>query len=74
MVRLDRVRRNGRCRICALRGEDGALRRLMALSIAVGNRAEVVQNRRFVPLLLRVGDSLVALDRRRARGVWVEEG
>jgi Fe2+ transport system protein FeoA len=46
----------------------------MALSVAVGNRAMVVQNRRFVPLLLRIGDSLVALNRRRARDVWVELG
>ncbi|MDR3117576.1 MAG: ferrous iron transport protein A [Puniceicoccales bacterium] len=74
MVRLDRVRRNGRCRICALRGGGSSLRRLMALSIAIGNRAQVLQNRRFVPLLLRIGDSLVALDRRRARHVWVEVG
>lgn len=74
MVSLDRVEQNKSCKICALSGQVHSLRRLMALSVAVGNRAMVVQNRRFVPLLLRIGDSLVALNRRRARDVWVELG
>ncbi|MDR0727291.1 MAG: ferrous iron transport protein A [Puniceicoccales bacterium] len=73
MVRLDQVEENKCCCVCLIEDEGSSLGKLLPMGISIGNHIEVVYNRRFVPILLSVGDSLIAIDRRRARTIFVEK-
>ncbi|MDR2677537.1 MAG: ferrous iron transport protein A [Puniceicoccales bacterium] len=73
MVRLDRVEESKCCRVCRIEADGAFICKLLPMGISIGNRVEMVYNRRFVPILLGVGDSLIAIDRRKARTIFVEE-
>jgi Fe2+ transport system protein FeoA len=73
MVRLDQVEENKCCRVHHIEDDGAALGKLLPMGISIGNHIEVVYNRRFVPILLSVGDSFIAIDRRKARTIFVEE-
>jgi Fe2+ transport system protein FeoA len=73
MVRLDQVEENKCCRVCHIEDDGVSLGKLLPMGISIGNHVGVVRNRRFIPILLRVGDSLIALDRRKAQIIFVEE-
>ncbi|MDR0428542.1 MAG: ferrous iron transport protein A [Puniceicoccales bacterium] len=73
MAPLDRVRKNKCCEICKIEGNSRLFHRLFSLGVCIGNRAEVVQNLRPFPILLRIEDSLVALGRKLAKEIIVEE-
>jgi Fe2+ transport system protein FeoA len=73
MVRLDQIEESKCCRVRHIEDDGASLGQLLPMGISVGNHIEVIYNRRFVPILLGVGDSLIALDRRKARTIFVEE-
>jgi Fe2+ transport system protein FeoA len=73
MVRLDEVEENKCCCIRYIEGDGISLGKLLPLGISVGNHIEVVYNRRFIPILLSIGDSFIAVSRRKAQTIFVEE-
>ncbi|MDR1456904.1 MAG: ferrous iron transport protein A [Puniceicoccales bacterium] len=74
MVRLDQVEENKCCWVCHIDGDDVSVGKLLPMGISVGNPIEIIYNRRFIPMLICVGDSIVAIDRRKAQKIFVEEG
>ncbi|MDR1437841.1 MAG: ferrous iron transport protein A [Puniceicoccales bacterium] len=73
MTTLDRVKKNTCCRICRIDSQNQHTMHLFGLGICVGNYAEVIQNCCLVPILLRIGNSTIAVSRKWARGILVEE-
>jgi len=74
MRRLDELTPGEEARIQAVRAPARLLRRLFALGIRPGSRVRLLRRAPLGdPLEVRVGESLVALRRREARGVVLED-
>ncbi len=73
MTNLQQKSENRRCRICDFCGSAKLISRATAMGLTIGAVVEVVQNRKFYPVLVVVRDTMIALSRKEASRIMVEE-
>lgn len=73
MTSVDTLKKGESARIETLMGSPGFISRAAAMGITPGVRVTTVQNRKSLPLLIFLRDTLVALDRRDARRVIIHD-
>jgi ferrous iron transport protein A len=69
-VSLDSVREGSRVTVLQING-DGWVRRLYQMGVLPGSKLQVVFNRGFGPLIVRVGDTEISIGRGIARRILV---
>ncbi|HMM23104.1 MAG TPA: ferrous iron transport protein A [Selenomonadales bacterium] len=73
MGSLDCQNENSYCRISHFRGSARFIGRITAMGLTIGTVVEIVQNRKYYPLLLFARDTMLAVSRKEARNILVEE-
>ena len=68
---LDSVKEGSRVTVIQISG-DGWVRRLYQLGVLPGSRLEVIFNRGFGPLIVKVGDTEISIGRGIARKILVK--
>ncbi|MGL5513431.1 MAG: FeoA family protein [Sporomusa sp.] len=73
MVSLTGQREGCHCRIRHLYGSDRFIIRIASMGLIVGTNIEIIQNREHYPLLLYARDTIIAIGRKEADNILVEE-
>lgn len=73
MVSLTKQKENSHCRVSELRGTTRFISRITSIGLTTGTIIEVIQNRRNHPLLLFARDTMIAVSKKEAQNIFVEE-
>jgi len=61
------------CRVASIEGDNRFISRISSMGIAIGSSVDIIQNTFGMPMLLYAHDTLVALSRKEAGKIKVDE-
>lgn len=73
MTDLTQVKTGKKARVVQINGDKRYLSRITSIGMNIGSRVEMLQNVKKRPLLVYSRDTMIALNRREAENIKVEE-
>ena len=73
MAELSSKKENSFCKVRDLQGSGRFISRITSMGLTIGAEVEVLQNKRNNPLLLYVRDTMLAVSKKEAKKILVEE-